>query len=336
MNTKTNNQRLRFDPQKDKHVKYLFVSPFVNGGKFVASSIPLQAKIFPTKKHKTSDSLMYLFKNGLEVENMLIANACVVTNELKKYIKDNDIKVSFYEKGFFPHVGRWIFDNEGYFCESLLSKSRIEDIDINEQEVQKSIDEYKHKHIKQNRHLTIDGSFITFVMQHPDDGTIQQGFDNFNGFQKIIDWIRSSVLEKNEYLIVKMHPSNHLTQEKINIPDKSIAIQSKDFNDSIIRNSELVIGINSSLLHDASIIYHKPVLSLGKSWFTSHPEISPIISMADKIIKRPVIDDSIISYRRKMFYLLNKMQTPYQCDFKDFLYMHKKAQNIKAIEDWTK
>ncbi len=326
-------KELRFDFSKNKYVEYLFISPFANGGKFAAQHIPEKCRLLPCSREKTSLVLEKIFNNNIRIDNILLANSGEINNNIKKYIKENKINLSYYEKGFFPHIGRWFFDSHGFCGNSLLAHSRIDHLNIDEDLSAKMINQYIQKYVYKDKDFKLQKHFIVVIMQHPSDGTVCLGYKNFHGWQEIIDWVSSEVRKKGELLILKMHPSNVVTREKIILPENSIAIQTKIFNDYLLKYSNLIIGINSSLLFEASMIYNKPTVALGESWFTCHPEIAPIVKIGDKF-RRPFITPEIIKYRRKMFYLLDKMQTKKEFDYKKFFDLHYKASKITKIEEW--
>ncbi len=347
---------LDLNHDKNKEIDFLFLTPWVNGSIFFTRFLKDKSRrmIIGRSRHRDNNKkIMSLFKSGLKTKNILISSHCNIGQEVKDFINKNKINLSFYEHGWFPS-STVQFDPQGFSYDSLLSDSRLDNFDIDQEKIKKDIEKYKAKYIKFNK-FNIDAKYIVVILQFTKDVTIKNGFPDFKGWQNVVDFAES-IRNKNEIIIVKMHPKNYHLKESVVMPIKSMAIQDSFFNDDILSNAELVIGVNTTMLYEASLLYNKPVIALGESWFNGHPEVVKKVKITDTNIERPVVTESDINYRMKMFYFMTRMQAPLVNErfsiehtkehhkknitkhskeyIESFLEKHYEASKIKKIEDW--
>ncbi|MHA1469271.1 MAG: capsular polysaccharide export protein, LipB/KpsS family [Candidatus Asgardarchaeia archaeon] len=325
-----------------KEIKYLFVTPFSNGGLSVCERSQEPIYRIVTSCEKSDKALKKFFDQGFIIKNIFLNNYVRYSPLIQEYAKKHGTKVSVCEHSWFP-ASQWHLDPVGFSHESLLAKSRLDNVNIDIEKEKEKIKEYK-KDLIQHKY-SINKPYIVLILQKTQDITIDIGYPDFPGWQRIIDWANSLRIDK-EILIIKLrHTLFKLKRlgESYVFPKDSIVIQSKRVNNNILKNANLVIGVNSTMLYEASLIYNKPVLALGSSWFDAHhPEVIKKIKIDDKI-ERPVVSEEDLNYRAKMFYIMSKMQIPKKfysikqpLEFaNDFLKKHAQASQIKKIEDWV-
>jgi len=328
----------RINVKEDKFVDFLFITPYCNAGRTLASAFEGRMKILLTGVKKAEDVLFDLFSKGLIVKNLIFNNASIYSERTINYAKDNNIKVSSHEQGWFPHYQTLHFDPLGFSSHSLLAKSRLDNIDINIDKIKDIIKNYKNTFAVNENIFKLNKPYILLITQHTGDATIQHDYNDFESWQKIIDFA-DKIKKKNELLVIKINPQNVKSKDVMILPHGSIAIQNKCFNNDLLANANAVIGVNSTMLYEASLLYDKPVIALGDSWFNCHPEVVQKAKIIDENIEIRQPSEKDISYRKKMFYIMTKMQTPIissslRTRVKDFLMKHEQANSIKKIEDW--
>lgn len=310
-----------------KVINYLFLTPFCNGSNGFAEILKPDSDILVTPHNKAEENINKLFDDGITIKNVIFNNSVVYTEKLKKIFCNMGIKASSYERGWFPHSS-WHFDPDGFSHNSLLAKSRLDKIEINDKDVSREIDFYKKSINIGKKTLDIPDKYIIVIMQHTNDATIVHGYPEFSGWQSIIDYA-DKLRKKDEVLLIKVHPQN--INESIKIPSNSIIVNSKLYNNSLLEKAEVVIGVNSTMLYEASLIFNRPVVALGESWFNGHREVVYKTKIGD--LNRPTVSEDDIRYRQKMFKIMTKMQLK-DLSKKGIIDMHEKVSKISKIEDW--
>ena len=338
MTIKESNIKFRIDINKDKEVPYLFITPFYNAGISWAKCFGERMKILVVRANDAEKKVFELINKGLKVKNLIFNNATIYTKDLIDYCKEHDIRISSHEQGWFPHYSTLHFDPLGFSSRSLLAQSRLDNLDIDIEKVQQQIEKYKNKFCQEKNIFDFKKKYILLIFQYTYDATVVNGYEDFISWQKIVDFAYG-LKEREEFLIIKVNPQNVKTIDGIVLPPDSIAIQTKIFNNYLLKNAKAVVGINSTMLYEASLLYDKPVIALGNSWFDCHPEVVQKVNIDNKIeIKMPSQND--LDYRKKMFYIMERMQTPVM-DKKvfirtlNFVKYHVKAASIKKIEEWA-
>lgn len=325
---------------EDREVEYLFVTPFSNGCVGVIDGMPEgKAKRLIVGVDRAETELLNIINNGkIDIKNILFNNAIRFSEEFRNISKQKNIKISSYELGWFPHYRVWHCDPHGFSSCSLLAKSRLDNINIDIDRAKVKIQHYKEKWISESPIFNFNKKYILVVMQHIEDSTIVHDYPDFVSWQKIIDFA-DSLREKGQALIVKVNPQNIKSKIGVILPENSIAVQSKEFNNYLLSNADVVVGVNSTMLYEASLLYDKPVIAMGNSWFDSHSEVVQKVNIKDKIeIKYPSEKD--LEYRKKMFEVMLKMQTgaTHQGNNEESSKMlcekHKEASSVEKIEDW--
>ena len=290
-----------------------------------------------------NDYVTDLIQDGdTKISNIIFNNAVKFSEELRELAKSHNIKVSSYELGWFPHYRIWHCDPFGFSSRSLLAQSRLDNVDIDIDKVSNVVDKYRQSWSAGEENFRLDKKYMVVVLQHTKDATIVHDYPGFTNWQDIIDYA-DSIRGKNQVMVIKINPQNVASKEKLLIPHNSVAVQSKSFNNDILSNAEFVVGVNSTMLYEASLLYDKPVIALGNSWFDSHPEVVQKVKIGDDVkIKKPTLKD--IEYRRKMFFIMTKMQTPItvpspsgdKMSSQMLCRKHVKASSITQIEEWCK
>jgi len=319
----------------DKKVEFLLVTPFSNGSSDMVKFFPLRGRVLVANNNSAEKRINSLLTQGVEIKNIIFTHL-KVRREYVKNLREKGMRVSFYGHGWFPYFTKH-FDPAGFAQDSLLANSNLDSLDVDTQKIKLDIDAYKNKYMinKKTKALEIGVPYIVVVLQMTKDVTIKDGYHGFESWQKIVDFAYG-LLNKGEILVIKAHVSQYGKMEKIVAPLNSILVQSKLFNHSILTNAELVVGVNSTMLYEASVLYHKPVLALGDSWFNAHPKAIKRCDINDPNIQRPIVDEDALNYRAKLFHSMKKIQTtPFIHNFgHNFIDMHYKASSITNIDEW--
>ncbi len=328
--------------KEENNIEFLFVTPFANGCLGPLNGMPENSsKRLIIGINEAENKIKYLIENKkLKVRNILFNNAIIYSKNFINYCFSMNIKISSFELGWFPHYRVWHCDPCGFSSNSMLSKSRLDDIEIDIEYINHLLQIYKNKWAKIENTFDIKNNYILLIMQHDKDATILHDAPFFTNWQDIINFSERVKQNKNQIIVIKVNPQNVASQTKILLPHNSIAIQSKKFNNYLLAHADMVIGINSTMLYEASLLYDKPVLALGNSWFDSHPEIVKKVNINDEKIDEPIVSKNDILYRRKMFYIMTKMQTPIipknlnKMSAHVLCQKHFQASSVKNIKDW--
>ncbi len=323
----------------DKEVDFLFVTPFSDGSFKEAMAIEKVGKIGKivlALAFNVERVIKKILENKIKIKNMIFTHMEVDKSFINK-LRERGIQVSFCGHGWFPYHTKH-FDPNGFAHKSLFANSNFSHLQIDKDVMKKCIKEYKkayEEQSKKNNLFKIQGPYTVVILQKTRDVTISEGYRDFKSWQQIIDFAHS-LLDKKEILIIKAHTDQQQQREKLVTPSNSIIVQSKLFNDDILSNAKLVVGVNSTMLYEASLLYNKPVIALGESWFNGHPEAIKKVKITDTKIKRPIVTKSGIDYRMKMFYIMRNIQTTGNIEGYGYelIYMHNKASRVKKIEDW--
>lgn len=278
--------------------------------------------------------LNHLIESSCTPRHILFHNVIPITPKIRKICQKIGSTVCSYELGWFPHRKTWHFDPLGFSNHSLLSQSRLDDIDIDLDRCMIDIEEYKKKWMIQRR-MTNHKKFILVVLQKTSDSTIQYGYPDFNGWESIVE-LAKRWRKKNEHIVVKTHPMG----SKLDIKDsKNIHIVSHmKCNIDLLKRASLVIGVNSTMLYEASLLYNKPVFALGDSWFDSHPEVVTKIDIYDDRPQQTIVTQDDILYRTKMFLIMRSMQMNLSQNrddsIRDFSQKVDMVSQVQNINDW--
>jgi len=308
------------------------------GSKRIFSKIPFSTQKIRAGIPSDVDSILKkMIRDEIEIKNILFGNVVTCSDIMRRYLVDKGISVTSYELGWFPHYKTTHFDPLGFSDKSLLAKSRLDNVP----DIKCDLKLFKKQKII---HPLSNKQYILLVLQDTNDSTIVHGYPDFKNWQTIINFANSLKLG-NEILAIKMHPKNIKHKIKIDVPKNAIKITSTHTNHDLLENANLVIGVNSTMLYEASLLYDKPVLALGNSWFDAHPEVAKKVKITDRNIDRPIVNVGDIKYRRKMFHIMMKMQMPSHKNVSDnadldyicrFLKHHDKISKVKKITDLLK
>lgn len=314
-------------------VKYLFITPFCNGCEGILKYLPDGRRLICSAK-ETDDVVREILKKS-HLENIFFNNACQINQETRFFLKNAGVKFSFIEAGWFPHYKTWGFDSQGWLNESLLAKSRLDAIEVDHNEISRNIDWYI-KNCCQSKPIDFSREYVLFVMQHTKDSSIIYGYPEFKNWSLLIAYVKERFAD-DKLLVIKMHPQN-ANQDKVVLPHDCILIQDKSYNYSLMKNAECVVGVNSTMLYEASLLFGKQVFAFGNSWFDAHPEVVTKIKTHDKIeFSKKDITESDKKYRQKFFKALLSLQTKPGAKksdlITDILYMHNRINRIGKISD---
>ncbi len=319
----------------EKEIDYLFATPYCNGAEGILSNMGNKSKRVISSGEALDTQLSKMLDEGVQINNILFNNISNCSLSTRDRLERAGTKMSSYEQGWFPHYQTLHCDPLGFSSKSLLAKTRLGDIEIDLEKISNEITNYKKNYAKPEGIFKIDKPYVLLIFQHTGDATIKHDYKDFKSWQKIIDFA-DKVRGKGKTLVVKVNPQNVNSKEKIQLPHNSIAIQNKFFNNDLLMNAKVVIGVNSTMLYEASIIYNKPVLALGSSWFDCHPEVVQKVKITDDNVEIKKPSDRDIVYRKKMFHIMTSMQTPIHPNKYDLIEKHRQASSIRKISDWLK
>lgn len=330
----------------NKNIKFLFLlagSPIgLKSISEIMSKTSITIIISNQQDIESNDqTILSIIDKNRGIKDILVGSKLEISDKIKNILNYYKINLSYFEHGWFSSDTK-AFDPLGFAQDSLLAKSRLDDVvkKVNHDKIQKDIDSYKKNQMPLSK-FDMGNKYIVVILQFTHDITITRGFKDFTNWQAVVNFADKQ-RRPGEFLVVKMHPLNFELKESINMPHHSVAVQSDIMNSNILQDAELVVGINTTMLYEASLLYNRPVMALGDSWFDCHPEVVKKVKITDENIERPVLNSEDIDYRRAMFYIMNRMQTINEIyddntlkTAEDFINKHNEASKIKQIEDWV-
>jgi len=321
----------------------VFVTPFRNGIKYFyvhsndhVKSLKLAIgcpSSFEAMVEKTDKKLEKLIFEGKIPKRVVFENYCNCSSDMRKMLEDLDVKVSSSERGWFPHYKTITLDPWGFSSKSLISQSRLDDVEFDEEQVTKGIRWSRGICYGTKDDAKIDRPYILLVLQHTRDNTLQYDFPSFISWQKIIDFVHS-IREPGELLVIKKHPCMSEYKTDLTAPPDAIITDKHILNFSLLENANMVIGINSTMLYEASILFNRSVVGFGESWFNGHPEIIKKVKFGEPF-ERPVVTEKELEYRKKFYHLISRTQVWIERpDFiEKFFEKHDKVSQVKTIKE---
>ena len=81
-----------------------------------------------------------------------------------------------------------------------------------------------------------------------------------------------------------------------------------------VENCEFVVGVNSGVLYEASLIFEKPVYYYGRSWYDNHPMVC---KPANGELCWYEVTEEMKTYRRRFWTFMISKQLDYSKSFDD-------------------
>jgi len=121
---------------------------------------------------------------------------------------------------------------------------------------------------------------------------------NVKSWAGLIRHFRGALPAKYQ-LVIKQHPRAELKDE-IGLHDlahqlpNTLMVSKTASLPALLRECSAVAGANSTVLHEARLIYHKPVYAYARSWFTNHAELIFPISqkMSEALPHFEIVEDN--------------------------------------------
>ncbi|MFV8782431.1 hypothetical protein ACNKU7_08430 [Microbulbifer sp. SA54] len=175
----------------------------------------------------------------------------------------------FMEAGWYPQKAHYYQDPNGVNGASSISETSPPPLSSDEsQEVKKWKAEFRKKN---GDHKIKNKEYIFIPLQLETDTNIAL-FSPFKTMRELLVWVISNTTKATQ-IVVRPHPlDDQIDYHQIaNLSDR-ISIDTTSDLHKLLAECKLVIGVNSTVLLEA-LIYHKPVVALGRGVFSSSPAI---------------------------------------------------------------
>lgn len=198
--------------------------------------------------------------------------------------KELGVKTLYMENGYFPYT--IVMDPKGVNAESsLFGKSSEEylEIEVNSSRYQYFLENgigkralRKSNDESEEEKIVTEKEYIFIPFQVHDDTQIIFNSPYIKTMEKLLELVYENVSRYNDengsdyWIAVKEHPSDHGRVDYSELfemyKDKKIIFYKKANTDQLIKNSKLVVTVNSSVGLE-SLFRGKPVMSLGKAFY---------------------------------------------------------------------
>ena len=233
-------------------------------------------QLFGTKVVREGDFLEKLKESKTLPELMLMGNFVVERAAIVSLCRELGINVVHSEDGFFPHYSTMHADPLGFCWESSLPRMLFRQC----------------TGVQRVRAQTTRREWLKFEPRPLPEG-IRKPFifwplqligDQVNVWDlKVRDWtglIRHfrSCLPAEYQLVLKEHPRSK-AEDNVGIRElpaklaNTILVPRETDLKTLLHHCQAVGGANSSVLYEARLMFHKPVYTYARGWFTNHSEL---------------------------------------------------------------
>jgi len=246
--------------------------------------------LFGSKVVRETDFLEKL-KNRAELpELMIMGNFVVERAAIVSICRERGINVVHTEDGFFPHYSTTHADPLGFCWESSLPRLVFRQCTgVQRMHAQKTRKEWLAFDLKP----LPDSVRKPFVFW-----PLQLIGDQVNIWDlKVKDWaglVRHfrACLPEDYQLVIKEHPRSKpednlgIAELAARLPNTVLVHRDTDLK-TLLRDCRAVAGANSTVLYEARLMFHKPVYTYARGWFTNHPELFiPVPSREPRALNR--------------------------------------------------
>jgi SAM-dependent methyltransferase len=260
-----------------------------------------------------AETLKWALRHNIKHGVVLMNNISDWERQLRTECRKEKIPVITFEDGFIPHYTSLHFDYRGFCWDSSFPDKNIKLYD----DVQ---EDFSHVKYDMTPPIEINKPFVFVPLQTLGDSVILHGSDIKN-WEEFVNKVRGEVSEKYD-LVVKNHPREHTKyvsrREDIKVINSGLGWA--------IKECEFVVGVNSGVLYESSIIFNKPVYYYGRSWYDKHPEVC--VPARGKLESYEVTRD-MIEYRRRFWQMMKSHQLDYSKEFDDQRLLSLISQELK-------
>lgn len=226
-------------------------------------------------KIKTLQDFRSIIKEK-EVELLIMGNFIADRHEIRNEAIRQGIPVVHGEDGFIPHYSTLHADPTGFCWESSLTRMAFDPDDVVDYERDIVADLLYDLREKVPTNTYSGKPYVLLPLQLIGDRVNKFGLNISGDWSKVINHARACVPAEYD-IVVKPHPrgskKEFTTYEAMAKRDKSIRWVPKGNLHQLINESSGVIGMNSTVLTEARLIFNKPVWAYGKSWYTNHIQL---------------------------------------------------------------
>ena len=232
--------------------------------------------LFGAKVVRESDFLLKLETAGRVPELMLMGNLIVERAGIVSRCHELKINVVHTEDGFFPHYSTMHADPLGFCWESSLPRLVFRQCT----EIQRRCAQtaraqwlsFERKELPAN----VREPFVFWPLQLIGD-QVNVWDLKAKDWTKLITHFRGC-LDPEYQLVLKEHPrskgmDNVGVAELVNRLPNTVMVPKDTDLKSLLQTSRGVAGANSSVLYEARLMFHKPVFTYARGWFTNHCEL---------------------------------------------------------------
>lgn len=233
-------------------------------------------QIFDGKVVRESDFLEKMARSKVLPELMIMGNFIVERAAIVSLCRELGINVVHSEDGFFPHYSTMHADPLGFCWESSLPRLVFRQCTGRQR---------MRAQATRREWLSFAPKALPHAVRKPFVfWPLQLTGDQVNVWDlKVRDWtglIRHfrSCLPPEYQLVLKEHPRSKaednlgIAELPSKLPNTVLVPRETDLK-TLLHQSQAVAGANSSVLYEARLLFHKPVYTYARGWFTHHSEL---------------------------------------------------------------
>lgn len=291
--------------------------------------------LYRDKVRNAQDLLNKIHEAQRAPDLMAMHNFIVDRQPVIKLCRELGVNTIHGEDGFFPHYGSFHLDPLGFCWESSLPAMDFRKFeDRHRPFVQKHQAEWVRD---SNVGLPpgVKKPFVLWPLQLYRDNVNKAGL-NTSDWTPYLSHFRA-LLPAEYQLVLKPHPraleydANML--QFCSMGENTLMIPKNTNLKALLKECNGVAGVNSTVLYEARLMFHKPAYVYGNSWFTNHDELFMSLQIGNPIQALPGLswlDDARLmnterlnDYADWFLYQLLARQIPRHVtrrDREDFLY----------------
>jgi capsule polysaccharide modification protein KpsS len=188
------------------------------------------------------------------------------------------------EDGFFPHYTTLHVDPVGFCWESSLTRLQFRKCSEHQRQMARAARTAWLDCRLQELPPSIRHPFVLWPLQLVGDSVNRWDLNVSDWTELIRDFRRR--LPPSLQLVVKLHPRSAavdiqgIAQLVGELPNTTVVPASTDLR-SLLRECRAVAGVNSTVLYEGRLMFHKPTYVCGKGWFTNHIDLFLPVEVGD-------------------------------------------------------
>jgi hypothetical protein len=342
-----NPKKVAIEAPKEKapHPNYVWTSPY--GSSWPATCLGY-AGVHQYRKSKVNKEkdFINIINSGDIPDLLILGNFIVDRHVIRERALAAGMDVIHGEDGFIPHYSTLHVDPLGFCWESSLTKMLYRgELDISHRRVAENLIK-THIQAVHRVEPRFKKPYVLYPLQLIGDRVNQFGLNETKSWLKYVMHARK-VIPDDYDMVIKTHPrgANVKDIEEWAQKQQNVTLFRERMNiHEIIKDASAVIGVNSTVLTEARLLFNKPVWAMGDSWYTNHTRL--IYRIDTRFPPRdlpnedhlyngiPTDDEDLDTYR--LWYIGQLMARQYTQKMKSDKERYKKWLYARTYKSWLK